>query len=143
MSALLRPLILGFTFAFAFGISAPFNFTSVDVWAWFAVGVILGSLGNEWPLYVTALVALRRGRERKLPLRLMRFLECCSDPGLLRPIGQAYQIQDDGLLGQLVQRPTDRTRSGHAHADRDNLAPEDEPAWQVIRGRSLQPVAMT
>ena len=128
VSALLRPLILGFTFAFAFGISAPFNFTSVDVWAWFAVGVILGSLGNEWPLYVTALVALRRGRERKLPLRLMRFLECCSDPGLLRPIGQAYQIQDDGLLGQLVQRPTDRTRSGHAHADRDNLAPEDEPA---------------
>jgi hypothetical protein len=138
VSALLRPLILGFTFAFAFGISAPFNFTTIDVWAWFVVGTILGSLGNEWPLYVTALVVLRRGREHKLPLRLMRFLESCSDPGLLRPIGQAYQIQDDGLLGQFVQ-----PSAGQAQADRDSQAAGEGPRLaDDARAGASSPAAM-
>jgi hypothetical protein len=103
LSALLRPLILGFTFAFSLGISPPFNFTGEYVWVWFAVGLVLGSLENEWPLYLAALLALRRRPSTRLPLRLTRFLQCCSDRGLLRPAGQAYQIQDKGLLDRLYR----------------------------------------
>ena len=103
LSALLRPLILGFTFAFSLGISPPFNFTGEYVWVWFAVGLVLGSLENEWPLYFAALLALRRRPSTWLPLRLTRFLQCCSDRGLLRPAGQAYQIQDEGLLDRLYR----------------------------------------
>lgn len=108
VGALLRPLILGFTFAFAFGISAPFNFTTVDVWAWFVVGLAIGSLETEWPLYAAAIRTLRGGREQQIPVRLMRFLECCRGSGLLSSIGQAYQIHDDGLLGQLTGQPDDQ-----------------------------------
>ena len=103
LSALLRPLILGFTFAFSLGISPPFNFTDEYVWVWFVVGLVLGSLGDEWPLYFAALLALRRRPSTRLPIRLTRFLQCCSDRGLLRPAGQAYQIQDEGLLDRLYQ----------------------------------------
>jgi len=103
LSALLRPLILGFTFAFSLGISPPFNFTGEYVWVWFVVGLVLGSLENEWPLYLAALLALRRRPSTTLPLRLTRFLQCCSDRGLLRPAGQAYQIQDKGLLDRLYR----------------------------------------
>jgi hypothetical protein len=31
-------------------------------------------------------------------VRLMRFLECCRAAGILRSIGQEYQIHDIGLL---------------------------------------------
>jgi hypothetical protein len=95
--ALLRPFILGFAFAFAFGISAPFNFTGVDVAAWFVVGTVLGTLGTEWPLYLTAIswLALRR---KELPLRLLRFLDCCRACGILRVIHHEYQIHDAALL---------------------------------------------
>jgi len=103
VGALLRPLILGFTFAFAFGISPPFDFTGYYVWVWFVVGVALGSLETEWPLYFTALMTLRRRRKRKLPIRLTRFLECCRVRGLLQSVGQAYRIEDDGLLEHLVR----------------------------------------
>lgn len=104
VGALLRPFILGFTFAFAFGISAPFNFTGVDVWAWFVVGLALGSLETEWPLYFAAIRALR-GQNQRLPIRLMRFLDICQSSGLLSSAGQAYQIHDDGLLEQLTRLP--------------------------------------
>jgi hypothetical protein len=103
LGALLRPLILGFTFAFSFGISPPFHFTDEYVWVWFVVGLVLGSLGTEWPLYFAALLALRRRPSSRLPIRLTRFLQCCSDRGLLGPAGQAYQIQDEGLLGRLYR----------------------------------------
>ncbi len=103
VSALLCPLILAFTFGFAFGVTPPFNFNGPDVWAWFVVGLMLGSLGNEWPLYVAALGALRSRRDRRLPVRLMRFLDCCASRGLLQPVGQAYQVQDDGLLERLTR----------------------------------------
>jgi hypothetical protein len=102
VGALLRPLILGFTFAFAFGISAPFNFTGVDVWAWFVVGLALGSLETEWPLYFLAIRTLR-GRHQQLPIRVMRFLDICRGSGLLSSVGQAYQIRDDNLLQQLAR----------------------------------------
>jgi len=97
VGAVICPLILGATFAFAFGVSAPFNFTGVDVAAWFVVGVALGSLGSEWPLYIAAITwyAVRK----KLPLRLMRFLECCRSRGVVRVVGQEYQFHDNDLLG--------------------------------------------
>jgi hypothetical protein len=125
-SALYRPLILAFTFAFAFGISTPFNFTGVDVWAWFVVGLALGSLGNEWPLYAAALIVLRGGRKHRLPVRLMRFLDCCRDRGLLRSVGQAYQIQDDGLLWPLNLPPGQRGAGAAAHPAGQGGRPDDQ-----------------
>jgi hypothetical protein len=104
LGALSRPLILGFTFAFAFGISAPFNFTTVDVWAWFVVGLALGALETEWPLYFVAINAIR-GRGQLLPIRLMRFLEICRVCGLVSSAGRAYQIHDDDLLRKLAGPP--------------------------------------
>lgn len=105
--ALLCPLILGVTFALAFGVSAlniPIAFNFPVIISDFVVGTALGSLGSEWPLYITAItwLAVVRG---KLPLRLMSFLECGRTCGVLRAIGQEYQIHDDGLLRYLLDPP--------------------------------------
>lgn len=95
--AMLRPLILGVTFTVSFGITAPFHFVASYLLPWFVVGVAFGSLETEWPLYVAAISWLALAR-RDLPVRLMRFLECCRAAGILRLIGQEYQIHDIGLL---------------------------------------------
>ncbi len=101
--ALVCPLILGVTFAVAFGASdflVPVN--HVDFAIWFVFGTALGSLGTEWPLYITALTCLALVRRGELPLRLLRFLEGCRARGILRAVGQEYQIHDDGLLRYLL-----------------------------------------
>jgi hypothetical protein len=64
---------------------------------WFAVGVAFGALDTEWPLYAAAIAWLALAR-RDLPVRLMRFLECCRAAGILRVISEEYQIHDIGLL---------------------------------------------
>jgi hypothetical protein len=106
-------LILGITFAFAFGVNAGFRFTGVDVVAWFFVGLSLGSLGSEWPLYLMTVSYL--AARRRLPLRLLRFLECCRETGVMRVIGQEYQIHDDGLLRHLVGDAVPRLARQQAH----------------------------
>jgi hypothetical protein len=93
-------LILGVTFAFAFGVSAPFNFTGEDVVAWFVVGVAIGILGSEWQLYAAAIVWLAVIK-KELPLRLMRFLEYCRTHDIVGAVGQEYQFSDDELLEYL------------------------------------------
>jgi Protein of unknown function (DUF2510) len=95
--AILRPFILAATFAFSFGITAPLHFVNNYVCSWFVVGLAFGSLDTEWPLYVVAISWLALVK-RELPLRLIRFLECCRAAGILRVIGQEYQIHDIGLL---------------------------------------------
>ena len=57
---------------------------------------------------------------RDLPLRLMRFLECCRAAGILRVIGQEYQIHDIGLLKWLRSQP--------APGEESPLAPTKEAA---------------
>jgi hypothetical protein len=125
--ALLRPLILATTFAFAFGISPPFDFTGVDVWVWFVVGLAIGALETEWPLYFVAIRTLR-GRHQRIPIRLMRFLETCRVAGLLASAGQAYQIRDDGLLEQLTRRPSDEAPEVRSQADRRPVTVVTTPA---------------
>lgn len=95
-------LILGVTFAFAFGVSAPFNFTGVSVASWFVVGMAMSILGSEWPLYATAIVWYTVIK-RELPFRLMRFLECCRIHGIVSVVGQEYQFSDDELLEYLSE----------------------------------------
>jgi hypothetical protein len=95
--AILRPFILAATFALSFGITAPLHFVDDYVCTWFVVGLAFGSLDTEWPLYVATISWLSLVR-RDLPLRLIRFLECCRAAGILRVIGQEYQIHDIGLL---------------------------------------------
>ncbi len=95
--AMLRPLILGVTFTVSFGITAPLHFVASYLLPWFVVGVAFGSLETEWPLYTATISWLALAR-RDLPVRLMRFLECCRAAGILRLISQEYQIHDIGLL---------------------------------------------
>lgn len=95
--AMLRPFLLGVTFAVSFGVSAPFHFVASYLLPWFVVGVAFGGLETEWPLYAAAISWLALAR-RDLPVRFMRFLECCRGAGMLRVIGQEYQIHDIGLL---------------------------------------------
>lgn len=95
--AMLRPLILGVTFTVSFAISAPFHFVASYLLPWFVVGVAFGTLETEWPLYAAAISWLALVK-RHLPVRLMRFLESCRAAGILRSIGQEYQIHDKGLL---------------------------------------------
>ena len=97
VGAILRPFILALTFAVSFGITAPFHFVDNYVFTWFVVGFAVGSLDTEWPLYVTA-ISWRALVRRELPVRLMRFLECCRAAGILRVTSQEYQIHDIGLL---------------------------------------------
>lgn len=110
--AMLRPLILGVTFTVSFAISAPFHFVPSYLLPWFVVGVAFGSLETEWPLYAAAISWLALAR-RHLPVRLMRFLECCRAAGILRSIGQEYQIHDVGLLRWLRSaEPSQRVAPG-------------------------------
>jgi hypothetical protein len=102
--AILRPLILGVTFTVSFGVSAPFHFVAGYLMPWFVVGVAAGILETEWLLYAAAISWLALAR-RDLPVRLMRFLECCRAAGILRTIGQEYQIHDMGLLRWLRREP--------------------------------------
>lgn len=97
--ALLAPLILGLTFASAFGLSADLRWTHSGAISDGLIGVIAGSLASEWPLYVVAvtIIALRR---RKAPLRLMKFLEMCHQLGILRPVRASYVFAEKpGDLG--------------------------------------------
>lgn len=138
--ALLRPLILATTFAFAFGISPPFDFTGVNVWVWFVVGLAIGSLETEWPLYFMA-IRLLRGRDQQVPLRLIRFLESCRSAGLLASAGQAYQIRDDGLLKQLTQRDDAKVPAAKPPAE-PSSSPEPVPPHQpasVTSNRAAAP----
>lgn len=98
--AILRPFILAATFALSFGVTAPFHFVYNYVFTWFVVGLAFGSLDTEWPLYAAAISWLALAK-RDLPVRLIRFLECCRAVGILRVIGQEYQIHDIGLLREL------------------------------------------
>jgi hypothetical protein len=100
---------LGLTFAFAFGVNVlpqyrgerlEIHSTGVDVVAWFIVGASLAVLGSEWPLYLLAVSQLA-GR-KKVPLRLLRFMECCRASGVVRVIGHEYQIHDDRVLRHLL-----------------------------------------
>jgi NACHT domain len=100
-------LILGVTFAFAFGINAPFQINGMSLAVWFVVGFALGILGSEWPIYVVTISWLAL-KERKLPFRLMRFLECCRVRGIIRSVGQEYQFHDDDLLEHLSGKPRQR-----------------------------------
>jgi hypothetical protein len=100
LGAILRPFILAATFALSFGITAPLHFVDNYVFTWFVVGLAFGSLDTEWPLYATAISWLALVK-RDLPMRLMRVLECCRTAGILRVIGQEYQVHDTGLLGWL------------------------------------------
>lgn len=97
-------LILGVTFAFAFGINAPFQINGTSLAIWFVVGFALGTLGSEWPTYVVAISWLAL-KKRELPFRLMRFLECCRVRGIVRAVGQEYQLHDDDLLEHLSGEP--------------------------------------
>lgn len=122
--ALLRPFILGATFAFAFGLSAPFNFTSVDVTAWFVVGTVVGHLASEWPLYGYAVgwLAIRK----EIPARILKFLDCCRDRGILRVVGEAYQFHDDALRDYLRHGGIAPVPAGPGQPGPDGPGP-DEP----------------
>jgi hypothetical protein len=114
--AIVRPFILAATFAFSFGITAPVHTAPLHwvnnyVCSWFVVGLAFGSLDTEWPLYVAAISWLALAK-RDLPLRLNRFLECCRAAGILRVIGQEYQIHDIGLLRWLSGRTVTICRHG-------------------------------
>ena len=109
--AIVRPFILAATFAFSFGITAPFHFVDSYVCPWFVVGLAFGSLDTEWPLYVAAISWLALAK-RDLPLRLNRFLECCRAAGIVRVIGQEYQIHDIGLVRWLSSRTVTICRRG-------------------------------
>ncbi len=120
---LVAAILLGATFAFAFGVSVslqyhhspvPFSYTGVDLVAWFIVGLSLALLGSEWPLYLLAVCRL--AAKKKVPLRLLSFLECCHSSGVLRVIGQEYQIHDDGLLRYLVG--DDQHNAGQTEGER-------------------------
>jgi hypothetical protein len=124
VGALLRPVILAFTFAVSFGVSAPLHFVNNYLLAWFVIGLAFGSLDTEWPLYAAAISWLALAR-RDLPVRVMRFLECCRAAGILRLIGQEYQIHDIGLLRWL--RSAD-LRQGPTAAGPDGAGQENTTA---------------
>jgi hypothetical protein len=91
--ALLVPAILGLTFASAFGLSATLHWYPDSGIANGLVGIIVGSLASDWPVYIvaTAFLALTG----KLPIRVSRFLEFCQSNGIFRPVLQSYQFRED------------------------------------------------
>ncbi|WP_214415282.1 NACHT and WD40 repeat domain-containing protein [Sphaerisporangium fuscum] len=71
---------------------------------------------HAWPVYVLA--AVRLARQRRLPLRLMAFLDDAHRLGLLRAVGPLYQFRHaefhDHLAARHGQAPPGRARAVHA-----------------------------
>lgn len=94
MVALLVPVILGLTFASAFGLSAELHWSPVSGIANGLVGFIVGSLASDWPIYVLTVGIL--AVTKQLPFRVMKFLEYCDSKGIIRAVPlQSYQFRED------------------------------------------------
>jgi hypothetical protein len=146
--ALMVPAILGLTFASAFGLNARLHWDYIGGIANGLVGLIVGSLASDWPIYVMTIGFL--AITRQLPIRVMKFLEFCRRQGIVRPVLQSYQFCEDprrigltaesaaldprrpaelgGRLGRVVGRANEPGRDGRdsgvgEHLVRDAFRP--------------------
>lgn len=89
---LLAVIILGMTFASAFSLNSSLGWSHYSTMPDAMVGIIGGTLVSEWPFYVAtvSILVIRR----KLPLRLIRFLELCRTQGVLQPAGTYYRFRE-------------------------------------------------
>lgn len=78
-------------------------------------GLIAGPVMTKtcWPTFVMA--SLRLGAQRRLPLRLMGFLDDAYRLGLLRVVGPVYQFRHAALQDHLAP-PTESTTTGPARS---------------------------
>lgn len=106
--ALLVPAILGVTFASAFGLSATLHWYPDSGLANGLVGIIVGSLASDWPIYIAAVAFL--ALTGKLPIRISKFLQFCQDNGIFRPVLQSYQFREDPRLIGLDVEPGEGRR---------------------------------
>ena len=120
--SLLAIVILGGTFASAFSLNSSLGWSHDSTIPDGVVGAIVGSLASEWPLYIIA-VTIAAAR-RKIPLRLMKFLELCRSQGVLQPTGMCYRfrestpwIQLDGMQRRAEQPDLRSVASAPAGAD--------------------------
>jgi hypothetical protein len=114
--ALLVPVILGLTFASAFGLSAELHWSLVSGIANGLVGLIVGSLASDWPIYILTVGILAVSKQ--LPLRVMKFLEYCDSKGIVRPVPlQSYQFREDpdqiGLTNKFSKPEKSHTSDGN------------------------------
>jgi hypothetical protein len=70
--------------------------------AGFAFGFVLSGYGSSWPQWVIARQIL--AIQRKIPLRLMAFLEDSHARGVLRQVGPTYQFRHIELQHRLASR---------------------------------------
>jgi NACHT domain len=113
--ALLVPAILGLTFASAFGLSARLHWDLVSGITNGLVGLIVGSLASDWPIYILTIGLL--AATGKLPIRVMKFLECCDGQGIVRPVLQSYQFREDPHLIGLTPESAEREQSQTSNAN--------------------------
>ncbi|MFB6980319.1 hypothetical protein [Streptomyces scopuliridis] len=88
--------------------------TALEIWR-LALGVALtwGFVSGEATLWSVALLLwTRRGTGRWLPWRLGRFLDWCSEAGLVRKAGLAYQFRHRELQDYLAHQ-----EHGHSAPD--------------------------
>jgi hypothetical protein len=134
---LLAIVILGVTFASAFSLNSSLGFSHDSTVPNGLIGVIVGSLVSEWPLYLLAvgIVAARR----RIPVRLMKFLELCRSQGVLQPVRASYRFRESTPWMQLARDGTGTGRGSSATASVGSLMPglapteETEPRdWRAI-----------
>ena len=111
---LLAIVILGVTFASAFSLNSSLGFSHDSTIPDGLIGVIVGSLVSEWPLYLlaVAIVAVRG----KLPVRLMKFLELCRSQGVLQPVRASYRFRESTPWMQLARGGAETGRGSAATA---------------------------
>ncbi len=125
---LLAIIILSVTFASAFSLNSSLGFSHNSTIPDGLIGVIVGSLVSEWPLYLLAvtIVAVRR----KLPVRLMKFLELCRSQGVLQPVRLSYRFRESTPWMQLARGEAEAGRGSTASADADSLLPRLTPTGE-------------
>ena len=102
--ALLVPVILGITFATAFGLSANLTWSLRTGIMNGIIGIIVGGLTSDMSLYLITVVCLAVAK--KLPFRAMKFLELCCRQRILRPALHTYQFSEDpDRLGLATGKP--------------------------------------
>jgi hypothetical protein len=141
--ALLVPAILGLTFASAFGLSATLHWYPDSGVANGLVGIIVGSLASDWPIYIVACTLL--ALIGKFPIRAAKFLEFCQSNEILRSVLQSYRFREDPHrvgVGSEPKGPRQDIVVPAAHHSPDYRPDADVAALSVRLSASTSPAKL-
>ncbi|GLZ29134.1 hypothetical protein Lesp02_13240 [Lentzea sp. NBRC 105346] len=95
--------VIGVLIAFPRDLSHP-AFSALLITAWAVIGLAVAVLTERSPWIAYVVTTLHLARRKRVPLRLMSFLDDAHRIGLLRAVGPIYQFRHAELQDHLIER---------------------------------------